>query len=142
MADVTVTAANVQVGTSVNTTTVVVEEAVTAGDVLVKNPTVNTWRKANSTTLDLSGIGGSSYLMIALANASTGQRVPVVGSGNQVTIGGSALTAAAVYVVSINSGKIAPLADLASTRYLSLLGYALDANTLVFLPNATGVVKP
>ena len=54
---------------------------------------------------------------------------------------GATLIVGDVYVVSATSGKIAPIGDLVSTQFTSILGHATDANTLKIDFNATGTAK-
>lgn len=75
---------------------------------------------------------------IALNGAVAGQPVSYCSRG-PVTVG-SVLTAAALYVLSSTAGAIAPVADLSSTEYTTVIGYAIDADSLFVLIVETGVV--
>ncbi|MDE2020267.1 MAG: DUF2190 family protein [Patescibacteria group bacterium] len=83
----------------------------------------------------------AAVLGIALNSASTGQPVTVLTSG-VITIGATT-TKGTIYVVSAaNAGGIAPISDLATGNYLSIIGYANSTTQITLTINATGVTLP
>lgn len=75
---------------------------------------------------------------VSLVSSKAGQAVVVMSDGG---VGlGAILTAAEEYVVSHNSGRVAPKGDLVTGDYYTRLGYASDDHTFVLDFNATGVV--
>ncbi|MDE2020527.1 MAG: DUF2190 family protein [Patescibacteria group bacterium] len=85
--------------------------------------------------------GTATVLGIALNAASKGQPVTVLTSG-VITIGATT-TKGTIYVVSAaNAGGIAPIGDLATGNYLSIIGYANSTTQITLTINATGVTLP
>lgn len=138
MADVSITAANVVPGSDASYGTGTAGVALTAGQSIYLDTNTSTYKLAQANgTATVAGSGG---VTIALSNAAAGQPVSYLLSG-PVTIGGT-LVKAGVYVVSAaNAGGIAPIADLGSGNYLSILGYASTTGILTALRSATGVTK-
>ena len=99
----------------------------------------------NASQLDLADADLSAEAAvangIALSAAGSGQRVVIATNGAVVDLG-VALTVGAVYVLSANAGGIAPVADLASGWYTTILGVAVGAQTLKIEINASGVQTP
>lgn len=77
---------------------------------------------------------------ITLCKAATDDRGLVLKDG--LVDLGVALTAAGLYIVSANAGKIAPAADLASASWHTVLGGARSTSVLMFRPLVLGVQKP
>jgi len=55
---------------------------------------------------------------------------------------GTPFTVGAAYVLSATSGRIAPIADLASTNKLVVLGYGSATNQIRFKLDNTGIAIP
>lgn len=108
---------------------------ITAGQPIYRDPTTATMLlcAANLTSVEANASG------IAVCNSSTGQPVTYQSGGN-LTVGAT-LVPNTTYVVSPNSGKVCPALDLAAGNYITILGVAKDASTLVINVNATGVVR-
>lgn len=137
MADVSITAASVVPGADAIIGTGTAGVAITAGQSIYLDVATSTWKLAIATSAAAAGSGG---VTIALSNAAANQPVNYLVSGS-VTIGGTVVKAG-VYVVSANAaGAIAPIADLGSGNYLSILGYASTTAILTLFKSATGVTK-
>ena len=63
------------------------------------------------------------------------------GSSGSVDLGAT-LTVGEAYVVSTNKGAIAPIGDLTTGDYVTVLGIASAADNLLLNINVSGVVKP
>ena len=74
----------------------------------------------------------------AINDAAASQSVTYLKSGN-LDINAVA-TKGTVYVVSAAAGKIAPVADLVSTNFVTILGVASSTTRINIKLNATGVV--
>jgi hypothetical protein len=86
------------------------------------------------------GANKAACVGIVLTPATVGQTFLYALPGSSVDLGAT-LTIAETYIVSATVGAIAPIADLASTNYLTILGVARDASTLFFSPVVSGVQK-
>ena len=127
MADLTITASQVQpADLSAHTFEGVAGAAITAGQPLYKDSTDGNALKP----ADADAAASARCVGIAVAGAADGQPVRYQRTGD-VTLGaGAAMTVGTVYVVSATAGGIAPLADLASGDYVSILGVAISASVL------------
>lgn len=87
----------------------------------------------HATTAEATAIG------LAACNAATGQPVTYQKSGD-MTIGAT-LVSGTSYVVSVNKGKVAPAADLASGDYITILGTAKSTSVLTVGISVTGAKR-
>jgi hypothetical protein len=78
--------------------------------------------------------------VIVLTPAATDEQVVLARAGSDVNLGAT-LTVGTVYVVSANVGAIAPVADLTTNDYVTILGVAKTAAVLAFSPVVSGVQK-
>ncbi len=126
MADLSVTAANVNVGdANVRTTTIQAYEAITRGQPVYRDSTQsNKARKAITTTTATSSVYG-----IALTESSADGDYIVVQTAGKITTGASGLTQGQMYYLSdtAGGGKICPFADLDSGDYVVGLYRATSA---------------
>lgn len=127
MADLIITASAVVKSTGAQTATGTAGVAISAGQVLYNDAATNTLKLADA---DLSA-AASTVVGIALDNAAANQPVTYITAGN-LTLN-AVLTAGKVYVLSATNtaGAIAPIADLASGWFTSILGYATNTTNLV-----------
>lgn len=134
MADVSVTTTAVkQVVGSTQVDTGIAGEAVAAGKVLYKN--ANDSNKlyladANAALATAQAVG------VAMHAASTDQPIEYATGGD---LDMSGLTVALVYIVSATAGGIAPVADLTTGWYSSVLGVALSSTRLRLKPILSNV---
>ena len=133
MADLLVTAANVDRSGSGAEAKFIAGETITAGQALYQNATDKKAYKAQNdgTAAQAKSVG------IALDGASALQPVVVITAGELDA--GATLVVGETYVVSSTFGGIAPIADLAATNFVTHLGVASAANKLIVKINATGV---
>ncbi|QGJ70613.1 Hypothetical protein PBC10988_23110 [Planctomycetales bacterium 10988] len=91
-----------------------------------------------------AGAGGTELLAsvagIALNNAAAEQPVKYASAG-EIDLGVT-LVVGEVYVLSSTAGGIAPYGDLSAGDFVTIIGYAKDADTLVLFRKATTVQVP
>lgn len=132
MADISQTAANVAIGgQSVKTEIVQYGEAVTQGMTLYQSTADSKYYKTDAdaeATAKCSAIAltpGASDAYGLVAKPSTTPGKSLINLGATLTVG-------AVYVVSVNPGGIAPLADLGSGDFVTIIGVATTTALLDF----------
>jgi hypothetical protein len=135
MADISQTAANVKLISTGPFGNAVAGEAITQGQPFYLASGSAFRCDANDGAAKAVAVG------IALTPATTGQTFLYALPGATVDVGAT-LTVAAAYIVSENVGAIAPIADLATNSYLTILGVATAAGSLYFDPLVSGVQKP
>ena len=137
MADLTQTASSVAPGTPAFKLTGIVNAAVVAGQPCYQGNDGYWYPAVNDSALH----AGSNRLAIALDSApGAGQPVTLLTSG-QMNLGAT-LTVGETYVVSKNTGKIAPISDLIAGNFVSILGVAISTTILETPPSgpfASGV---
>lgn len=137
MADITVTAADVGLAdTGVVTQTVQVAVAVTQGQVGYLDTTESKYRLADA---DLSSAAASAAGIFLTPAAIDGYAVIAMSGPVDV---GATLTVGETYVASGTAGGIAPIADLATGDYVTLLGIATAAGKLQLDISASGAQVP
>lgn len=131
MADLVQTAANVVQGSPAFSDDGIAGEAILAGNSLYLKASDSRWYKSqNDGTAEEAGANG---LKIALnSSPGAGQPVKLLRNG-QINLGAT-LVLGETYIVSAVFGAIAPIGDLVSTRYVSILGVA---TTTAFLTVST-----
>lgn len=120
MANLTVTAANVQPTTTTVFKTGIAGAAITAGQSVYLDATTNTIKLADA---DLS-VAAAKGVGIAINNAASGQPVTYA-IGGSLTMGAT-LVKGTTYVVAATAGGVAPQADLTTGATICILGTALD----------------
>lgn len=95
------------------------------------------WELADA---DAEASSGTAGLGIALNTAPENGHLRVAHAGT-LTATGTTFTVGETYVVSTTAGGIAPLSDLASGDYVSILGVASAATVLDTICWATGTAK-
>lgn len=133
MVDITVTAASVKPTATTKRQTKIAAVAITAGQVVY----VNSTDRIALADCDLSA-DAAKAVGIALNSCAADQPCSYAAAGD-VTFN-AALTKGAVYVLSGNVGGIAPVADLASLDYVTILGVASSTTNLQVNIYASGVV--
>lgn len=134
MVDLVVTAANVVAGVGASIKTGTAGAAISAGEALYEDATDSNSLKGaqhDGTAEEAAFVG------IALNDAAVGQPVQYITSG-PLTMG-AILTAAQVYVVGAAPGGIAPIADLGTGDYTSIVGVATSGTVLELKPYVSGV---
>lgn len=134
MANLTITAASVIQGEAAVTEQMVAAVAITAGQVVFRDPV--TFRAGladnNSATVAVRRVRG-----IALNGAAVGQPVLVLRSG-LITIGATLPRGVAFYL-SDTPGGICPVADLLTGEFPVILGIAISTTVLNINVQASGV---
>jgi ribosome modulation factor len=136
MANLSITAANVEKASDAGYETGIAGDTLTAGMSVYKDTTdSNKWKKALCAgTAAQAGSGGCG---ITLNAATAGQPVTVQTSGSLDV--GATLTIGQIYVVSATAGLICPFTDLNTNNYVTLLGFASAADNLKILNYVTSV---
>jgi len=138
MADLAPTPANVlkYSGSTVRAGTA--GETIVAGDVLYLDSTTSTLKLALADTAAHAAAVG-----IALNGGAAGQPVTYLAAGGINPGVGETLVLGTCYCVSDNAaGKIAPIADISSEKYVTSLGFATTTTRIEVDINATGVAVP
>lgn len=129
MADITVTAANVQQSSGAKIKTGVAAVAITAGQAVRKTSAGMALSLADDEAT--AGCDG-----IALNGAAVGQPVSYV-TEDAAFEAGATLVAGGVYVASAAAaGGIAPLADILSTEVVTIIGLATSATVMKVFPTS------
>ena len=136
MADLIITAADVLTTTSTRTYTGVAGATVTAGQPVYSDATDSGKYKPADADADAS----SRAIGIAVHGASNGQPLTVAQYGN-LTIS-AVMTAGEVYAVSATAGGIAPVGDLVTGNYVTVLGVATTTSNLQLGTIYSATAKP
>jgi outer membrane protein assembly factor BamB len=98
---------------------------------------------ANSNVLKLAQADGTvleaTVKGMALNGGVTGQPIMVATSGDVAV--GAVLTVADTYILSATAGKMDPVADLASSSYLSIVGFGTTTSNFRFHIKNSGIEK-
>ena len=135
MADLSITAADVK-----KTDTTLIAEGIAGGTITAGQPVYKDSTASNKLkAADADVLASAAAVGIALHGASNDQPLKYAIGGN-LTLS-SVMTAGAVYVVSTNAGGIAPVADLGSGDYVTLLGIATSATNLKISISVSATAK-
>lgn len=136
MADLSQTAANVGLSAAGGQSRhVQASEAITQGQPVYKASS------GKYTRCDADAEASAQVAGIAMTPCATDEYFVMALPGSQVDLGAT-LTVGETYVVSTNVGAIAPIADLTTGDYTTILGTATAADQLDFNPYISGVAKP
>jgi hypothetical protein len=135
MADLTITVADVKKTDSTSIAEGIAGATITAGQPVYKDSTASNKLKP----ADADVLASAAAVGIALHGASADQPLKYATSGN-LTLS-AVMTAGAVYVVSTNAGGIAPVADLGSGDYVTLLGIATSTSNLKLSISVSATAK-
>ena len=121
-----------------NQATGIAGASITAGQLLYEDT-------SDSNKLKLADANGAALLRsikgVSLHGATSGQPITYQFGGNYNP--GATVTVGIVYVLaSDTAGGVAPISDLTSNDYVSILGIATTASNIRIQINNTGVVKP
>lgn len=142
MADLSQTPANVAIGNQ-NCPTRLVQfgEAVTQGNALYQSSSDSKWYKADADTEAAAKAGAIALTPGALDGFGL-VALPSSTPGRSLVNLGATLTVGDVYVVSTTAGAIAPLADLATGDYVTILGVATTAALIDLQIVVSNTAKP
>lgn len=124
MTNIVITSANVVAGPNATRSQGTAGTAITAGQAVYFDTTVNKWLLAGNTL----AAGANQAGGIALDSAALNQPITVQTSGD-ITIGGT-LVAGTAYYLSATAGDICPFADLVTTNHVCQLGLATSTTSL------------
>lgn len=124
MADLSITTANVGVSSNAITSIVQVGETVTAGQAGYKKSLDGLYYKADANASSAT----AAALGVFLSGASTNGYALFCTAGNYLA--GATLTVGETYVVSATAGGIAPIADVTTGWYVTILGVASSSSIL------------
>jgi len=135
MADLNITAAQVQPSTNAEFFASTSEATITAGQVCYNNTATSKINLADadntSTTATVKGI--------ALNSASNLQPLKLQTAGTIIIGASAAITAGTVFVLSDTAGGIKPATDLSAGDYVSIIGVGDDSDGIVLGINNSGV---
>ena len=126
MADVSVTAADVAPGTGAQLLSATAGATLTAGQTIYLDSTDSSRAKLADAN---DGAAKAEVAGLTVNGAASGQPVKYQKTGN-ITPGSTSLTVGQTYINSTNAGGIAPISDLASGSYVSILGVATSVSNL------------
>ena len=124
MSALSITAANVQPASNAVILSGTFGATITAGQVVYELSSDNEWYLADADVLATSVVAG-----IAINGGSDGQAgdIQIVGDIDL----GATLTVGQIYVLSTTAGGIAPTVDTASGDYVTVLGVATAADSMM-----------
>jgi hypothetical protein len=134
MTDLTITPANVVLGSDASTEDGIAAVAVAAGQVVYKDAT----GKYNLADTDSATALMRKPRGIALNSGAANQPLKIV-RGGPVTLG-AVLTKGVAYYLSGTPGAICPVADVATGDYPAILGIAISSSVLLVDIQAPDVV--
>lgn len=136
MTDLSITPANVVAGANAKTKIAAALSAITAGQVLYRDPTTLKMAPGDADgAADLRVAAG-----IALNSAAANQPVMFQEEGD-ITIGATVVPGE-VYVLSGDAGGIAPVADLAGGDYTTVIGIGKSVTEITLGIFTAGVAVP
>jgi len=138
MADLSITAANVGVASSI-TKVVVVEaaEAITRGMAVYRNGS-----NSNKATKAINTASASTavYGIAQSESASDGDFIAVATSGTIIT--GASMTVGQLYYLSSTAGKLMPYADLTTNDYINGVYRATTSTKAILVLENNGIQSP
>jgi len=142
MADITVTAANVALGASTTPTQIVqYGEAVTQGQSLYRLAADGKWYRTDANDGVAKAVVGAIALTPGATNAFGLVALPSSVPGQSLVNLGATLAVGTVYAVSPNVGGIAPIDDVLSTQFVTVIGIATTTALLDFQPSVSNTAK-
>lgn len=140
MAALAITVAQVLPGVGCVIEDITAGEALTQGQPAYKKSTDSD--RAYKSDSDAAGEAHGCYGLV-LSGMPVAGAVGRIARAGRVTLGAAAaMTVGIVYCCGPNAGEIVPYADLANPSYVTILGVAESASSLVLGINATGIQKP
>jgi hypothetical protein len=141
MADLIITAGSVALGASTTPTRVVqVGEAVTQGMPLYF-ATDGKWYQCDANDTAAKAVVGAIALSPAATDGYCLVALPATTPGVSIVNLGATLAVGTVYAVSATKGAIAPIADILSTQFVSVIGIATTTALLDFQVSISNTAK-
>ena len=136
MADLTITAAQVEAGATAKKLVVTAGETITAGQLVYTDSADDgKYKKCDASSAAYAEVAG-----VALNGASDDQPLSILTYGSIDP--GATVSVGYIYVVSRNSGAIAPVTDLASADFVSVVGIGTTSSNIEVKLIASGVALP
>lgn len=141
MADLSQTAASVKVGASTTRTQrVQYGETITQGQPLYLH-TDGKYYKTDANVSAAAALAKGIALTPGVADDYGYMALPGTTSGESLVNLGATLTVGVVYAVSATAGAIAPVTDISSTQFVTVLGVAMTAALLDFQVASSSAAK-
>jgi hypothetical protein len=141
MTNISQTAANVALGASTTPTKIVqVGEAVTQGMPLYFS-TDGKWYQCDANDGVAKAVVGAIALTSAAIDGYALVALPATTPGKSLVNLGATLAIGEVYAVSATKGAIAPIGDITSTQFVSVMGIAKTAALLDFQVSIANTAK-
>lgn len=139
MADYSITASSVAwvSGSPATLSPAVANEAMTAGTPFFFNTSIS--NQANKSDANVAGLDKVDGIVLT-QNVAIGQYFAYAPAGATINPGAT-MAAADVVVLSNNTGRICPVADLASGSNLTIIGYATGTQSLYLLTLQSSVTR-
>lgn len=142
MADLSPTPANVALGASTTPTRVVqYGEAVSPPNPLYRNATDGKWYKCDANDGVAKAVVGAIALTPGATNGYGLVALPSSTPGQSLVNLGATLAVGMPYAVSATAGGIAPVGDILSTQFVSIIGIATTTALLDFQPSISNTAK-
>jgi hypothetical protein len=103
-------------------------QAFTAGQTLYQSSTTGLWAPAQSNSVQQNS--GTTGACVALSSCPGGGQPFQGWKSGTIFTGNTAMVVGQTYVISANAGNIAPVSDLATGLYVTVLGVAISATQL------------
>jgi hypothetical protein len=132
MADITITAANVLGSAAVKKSNGTAGATITAGDVVYLDTAAGTYKLAIATAEATAKAAG-----IALCDAVAGQPFVFATFDSAFALGGTVVVGGAYVVSGAVAGAVAPIADLTTGAFATLLGIASSTSTIYLSTEAS-----
>lgn len=140
MAALAITVAQVLPGVGCVREDIVAGEALTQGQPAYKKSTDSD--RCYKSDSDAAGEAHGCYGLV-LSGLPAAGAVGQIARAGRVTLGAAAaMTVGETYCVGPTAGSIVPISDLANPSYVTILGVAESASSLILSINASGVLKP
>jgi hypothetical protein len=141
MADISITAANVALGSlTVPTRIVQYGEAVTQSQPLYRS-TDGKWYKCDANDTAAKAVCGGVVITPGAANGYGVIALPGTSPGQSLIIIGGTLSVGMQYAVSTNAGGIRPITDAGSTEFITTIGTAISTTVLDFVVTVATVAR-
>lgn len=136
MANIAVTAANVQPGSTAKLVYGTFGATVTAGQLLYQDATDNKFKLFDADASAATGVLAG----VAMCGGANGQPATVLVSGDYNP--GGTVAVGTVYVGSATAGALCPTSDLVTGMYTNVLGVATTTSNIRVNIQASGVAVP
>jgi len=134
MADLTITATDVNIVSDSFAERVLAGESLTPGQAVYQNASDLKYYKADCDTVSTATVSG-----VCVSYAAADAYVYILNSLNSVIDIGATVSVGEIYVVSDTAGNIMPNTDLTSGQYVSVIGYGSDTNEITMNIYNSGV---